>query len=624
MSRILLVFVTLISSVLIDATLALGAPLEKPNILWLSTEDIGPQLACYGDATAKTPNLDALAADGLVYDMAWSNYPVCAPARTTIITGMYAACNGAGNMRSICKLPPGVKMFPQLMKEAGYYCTNTSKEDYNYAKPDGVWDQSSKKASWQNRAAGQPFFAVVNHTGTHESKIRNRPHKAIIDPAVVPVAPYWPDIPEVRQDLGQYYDNLMRMDDWIGKELQALKDAGESDNTIVVFFGDHGSGMPRHKRYAGDSGMRVPFVVYVPEKLRFEFAPKGYRPGSRTMRPVGFVDLAPSMLSIAGVAAPAYMQGRAVMGPLQAEDDAIESKYLFGFRDRMDERPDFSRSVRDDRYLYVRNYMPHLPAGQLLDYQQQTPSTRRWYEMYNAGELNEVQSQFWQPRSAEELYDLKADPHETKNLAGSPEHQEKLNRFRDVLNANTLKVRDLGFVHEGRLQEVTFKSEMTRRDLALDEKAFSLNEILEVANAVGGSETETFVTAAGDANPTVRYWAAIGLLNGGKVAVDQQEGLLKKLLSDSAPEVSLTAAESLIKFSSDAKAIADAKTVIVKYCDQTNSNHYYALTALNIVDRHRDAFKAEMPGILEMPTEATKVKRGGGYVKRMMLKLQQP
>jgi hypothetical protein len=193
-----------------------------------------------------------------------------------------------------------------------------------------------------------------------------------------------------------------------------------------------------------------------------------------------------------------------------------------------------------------------------------------------------------------------------------------------VLNANTLKVHDLGFVHEGRLQEITVKGEMTRRDLAIDDQAFPLQEILDVANAVGGDlGRERSIVAAGHADPTVRYWAAIGLLNGGKVAVDQQDGLLVKLLSDSAPEVSITAAEALIKFGGNAKAVADAKAVIVKYCDLTNSNHYYALTALNVVDRHRDAFKTEMPAILKMPIEAAKIKRGGDYVKRMMLMLKE-
>ena len=192
---------------------------DRPNILWLSTEDIGCQLSCYGDSTVATPNLDRLARNGVVYDFAWSNYPVCAPARTTIITGMYAAANGAGNMRSDVRLTEGIKMFPQLLRDAGYACYNNNKEDYNHPKPRQVWDQSSRRAHFRNRQAGQPFFSVFNYTGTHESKIRVRPHEALVDPAKVFLAPYWPDNPEVRQDWAQYYDNLSKMDRWLGNKL---------------------------------------------------------------------------------------------------------------------------------------------------------------------------------------------------------------------------------------------------------------------------------------------------------------------------------------------------------------------------------------------------------------------
>ena len=302
-----------------------------PTFFGCPAEDIGPQLACYGDTTATTPNLDALAKRSLVFDVAWSNYPVCAPARTTIITGMYAASNGAGNMRSSYALAADIKMFPQLMRRADYFCTNNAKEDYNHPKPGQVWDISSRKAHWRDREAGQPFFAVFNHAGTHESRIRKRPHEAIIDPAAVKLPKYWPDTPEVRQDWAQYYDNLQRLDLWVGKKLQEVEDAGLADDTIVVFFGDHGSGMPRHKRFAGDSGQRVPLIVYVPEKYK-DLAPARYGPGTRSSEMVGFVDFAPTLLSLAGVAAPKYMQGRAFMG----SNKKAAPQYLFGFRGRME------------------------------------------------------------------------------------------------------------------------------------------------------------------------------------------------------------------------------------------------------------------------------------------------
>lgn len=613
-----------------QATFALqdGGDKTRPNVLWLSVEDIGPQLACYGDTTAKTPHLDALAAKSLTYDVAWSNYPVCAPARTTIISGMYAGTLGAGNMRSQCKLPTNIKMFPEYLRDAGYYCTNNSKEDYNLIKHGQVWDTSNKKADWHNRKPNQPFFAVVNFTKTHESKIRNSSHQAVIDPASVKLPAYWPDVPELRKDWAQYYDNLMKMDDWIAKELQQLEDAGVADNTIVVFFGDHGSGMPRHKRFAGDSGMLVPFVVHVPEKLRADFAPHEYSPGGRSQRPVGFVDLAPTMLSIADIEAPSNMQGHAFFGQKQvAVDDQPE--YLFGFRERMDERPDLSFSVRDKQFVYIRNFMPHLPHGQNLEYQLTSPSTRKWLEMFEAGELNPVQAKFWQPRSSEELYDLKADPDETQNLAGDPQHKSTLDRFRNAFANNARKVGTLSFVHEGRLQTITVKGNQTRRDLIDDQLAFPFEQVWEIAGAVSGQELDAAskqtnmakcVAAATAKSPTVRYWAAMGLLNGGKPAVDQHSDLLKRLLNDEAPEVALTAAEALLSFDAndaDPATVNNAKQVVLKYCDMNQSNSFYALNAVNIVDRHWKMFESEMPTILSLPGNDPAIERGGHYLERM-------
>ena len=604
---------------------ALQGDQPLPNVLWLSTEDIGPQLACYGDTTAKTPHLDALAAKGMTYDVAWSNYPVCAPARTTIISGMYAGTLGGGNMRSLAKLPDDIKMFPQYLREAGYYCTNKSKEDYNLVKPDGVWDKSNRKADWRKRKPGQPFFAVINFGGTHESKIRKPRHKAIVDPASVTLPPYWPDVPEVRQDWAQYYDNLMAMDKWIADELTKLEESGEADNTIVVFFGDHGSGMPRHKRFAGDSGMRVPFVIHVPQKLRAGFAPRDYSPGGRSQQLVGFIDLAPSMLSIAGMEAPDYMQGHAFLGRKQVAAGE-QPEYLFGFRERMDERPDLSYSVRDKQFVYVRNFMPHLPTGQRVQYEMITPTTQKWLEMFEAGELNEVQSTYWQPRAGEELYDLTADPHETKNLASDPQYQATLKRFRGVLSEHTLKVRDMGFVHEGRLQAITVEADQTRRAFALDQNGYPLENILDVANLVGQQQKNPDGNLAGVAksveaaeakNPIVRYWAAMGVLNGGKQAVVQHGDLLKQWLDDKAPEVALTAAEALIKFDNDAVTVAKAKQVVINYCDLKNSNSYYALTAVNIVDRHWQVFEQDMPTILAISTEDPTIERGGGYIARL-------
>ena len=204
-----------------------GPDLPSPNILWITSEDNGPALGAYGDNFADTPNLDALAALGMIYRNSWSNAPVCAPARTTIISGVYPPSLGAQHMRSMVPMPDGMKMYPQFLREAGYYCTNNSKEDYNLVKPGEVWDESSREAHWRNRHdSTQPFFAIFNFTTTHESQIRSRPHEQKHDPAGVPIPAYHPDVPEVRQDWAQYYDKMTEMDTQAGEILQQLKEVG--------------------------------------------------------------------------------------------------------------------------------------------------------------------------------------------------------------------------------------------------------------------------------------------------------------------------------------------------------------------------------------------------------------
>src|SRR5262245_54088210 len=312
----------------------------RPNILWITSEDNGPQLGCYGDRFATTPNLDRLAARGMVYLKCWSNAPVCAPARTTIITGLYPTSTGSEHMRSMVRLPAGTKLYPQLLRDAGYYCTNNAKEDYNLEQTGQVWDESSNKAHWKNRAAGQPFFAVFNILVTHESQIRSRPHQPVHDPSQVRVPRYHPDTPEVRQDWAQYYDKLTEMDAIAGARVREIEDAGLADDTIIFYYGDHGPGMPRCKRWPYDSGLHVPLIVHVPAKFR-SLAPREYMPGGNSDRLVSFVDLAPTLLSLVGVEPLDYLQGGAFMGRFEAP----AREFVHGFRGRMDERYDLVRTV---------------------------------------------------------------------------------------------------------------------------------------------------------------------------------------------------------------------------------------------------------------------------------------
>ncbi|RMG39573.1 MAG: sulfatase, partial [Planctomycetota bacterium] len=417
------------------------APL--PNILWLTSEDNGPQLGCYGDRFADTPNLDALAAKGMIYRVCWSNAPVCAPARTAIISGVYPTSTGAQHMRSSIPMPAFMRMYPQFLRERGYYCTNNSKEDYNLQKPGQVWDESSRKAHWKNRRPGQPFFAVFNFTISHESQIRKRPHTWVHDPAKVRVPAYHPDVREAREDWAQYYDQLSLMDRQAGERLRELEKAGLADDTIVFYYGDHGPGMPRCKRWPYDSGLHVPLIVYIPDKFA-HLRPPEYRSGGVSHRLVSFVDLAPTLLSLAGIEPPDWMQGRAFLGRYIRPP----RQYVFGFRGRMDERYDMVRSVRDQRYIYIRNYMPHRIYGQYVSYMFQTPTTRVWKQLYDEGKLKPPQTYFWEPKPSEELYDLQNDSDEVHNLADSPQHQQIKRRLRQALHDWMRSVRDVGFLPE--------------------------------------------------------------------------------------------------------------------------------------------------------------------------------
>lgn len=525
---------------------------DKPNILWLTSEDHGPEMGCYGDKLARTPNVDALAAKGMLFNRAWSIYPVCAPARTCIISGLYAASTGAEHMRSLVPMPAGKQMYPQFLSAAGYYCTNNSKEDYNLAKPGKVWDESSGQAHWRNRQDAQPFFAIFNSTKSHESQLRTRPHTAITDPAKVRVPAYHPDLPEVRQDWAQYYDKVSEVDADAGERLKELAAAGLVDETIVFYFGDHGSGMSRSKRWPSNSGLHVPLVVYFPEKWK-SLAPREYSSGGKSDRLVCFVDLAPTVLSLAGVQPPQWLQGRAFAGKYQQE----LPEFIHGARGRMDERIDLVRSVTDGRYVYLRNYMPHLSQAQHVNYQMQTPSTRVWRAAYDAGKANAAQSFFWQvPKAPEELYDLEADPDTVNNLARSPAHSAVLAKLRQAQRDHALGIRDLGFVPEGELHARS--GGKSPYDMAREPGKYPLERILqtaELASSLDPAALPQLAERLKDPDSAVRYWAALGYLMRGEQAAKAGQTQLTEALLDKSEYVQLVAAQTLAQFGSESDVI---------------------------------------------------------------------
>ncbi len=572
--------------------LAPGQPLharsERPNILWLTSEDNGPHLGAYGDAYADTPNLDRLAARGLLYRFAWSNAPVCAPARTTIISGLYPTSTGSQHMRSMTRLPDGFRMFPQYLREAGYYVTNNAKEDYNLEKPGQVWDDSSRTAHWKNRPARTPFFAVFNFTVSHESQIRRRPHTPIHDPAKVRVPAYHPDTPEVRRDWAQYYDKVTEMDAQVGARLRELEASGLADDTIIFYWGDHGPGLPRSKRTPLDAGLRVPLIVAIPARFR-HLAPPDYRPGGETKRLVGFIDLAPSVLRLAGIEPPGHFQGTAFLG----ERVGNGPDYLFGFRGRMDERYDMVRSARDERYVYLRNYYPHRAHGEHVAYLFQTPTTRVWRRLYDEGRLTPEQASFWQTRPAEELYDLASDPDEVLNLAESADHGAVLKRFRDALSRHLNEVRDLGFLPESEIYSRAAQAGVTPWEYG-HSRSYRLAEIREIAELASRPRRQTpedlSILREGLTNPdsAVRAWAALGLLARGAPAVQGAAAELRRALGDSAPTVRTRAAEALVTFGTEADLgpALDALLEAASLDRHTLFEVVLALNSLDAVDAH--------------------------------------
>ncbi len=552
-----------------------------PNILWITSEDNGPHLGCYGDTYAVTPNLDRFAKRSLRYTKASSTAPVCAPARTTIISGIYPPATGSEHMRSMTRLPGNFKMYPAYLRQLGYYCTNNSKEDYNLEKVGEVWNDSGRKAHWKSRPDGKPFFAIFNHTISHESQIRNKisPANRIHDPAKVRLPAYHPDTPEVRKDWAQYHDRITMMDKLVGKNLRELEEAGLADDTIVFYYGDHGSGMPRSKRWPYFSGLNVPLMIHVPEKFK-HLAPPEYKTGGTSDRLVGFIDLAPTLLSITGSKAPEHMQGHAFMG----QHTAPAQKFSFGFRGRMDERYDMVRTVFDGRHIYIRNYMPHKPYGQYLDYMFQTPTTRVWHDLYHAGKLNAAQSTFWQTKPAEELYDLESDPDEVNNLARSKDHSDVMKRMRMAHRSWAAEMRDIGFLPEAEIHSRA--GDDSPYEMGHDNSRYNFNAIFKAANAAsrkGKKNTEQLPGLIRSDDSAVRYWAAMGYLIRGKNGVRKGREALVAALEDKSPSVRIIAAEALGRYGNNIEAKRSAK-VLMQYADPAKNGICLSMLALNALD----------------------------------------
>jgi arylsulfatase A-like enzyme len=423
----------------------------QPNILWISVEDLSLRLGCYGDELARTPTLNQLAADGVRYENAFTTAGVCAPSRSAIITGMYQNSIGTHHMRTthvaeglptpyFAVPPPQVKAFTEYLRALGYFCTNRAKTDYQFGEPITVWDETGGTAHWRSRKEDQPFFSVFNFGTTHESQVWPKPdRKLITDPATVEIPPYYPDTKNVREDLARHCDNIAQMDQQVHEILRQLEEDNLVENTVVFFFSDHGDGLPRAKRWLYDSGLRVPLIIRWPGKLT---------PATVNSDLVSFVDLAPTVLSIAGIAAPSHLQGQAFLGP----DKQPPREYVFGARDRIDESYDWVRAVRDQKFKLIRNFYPEKPYVLPVPYRNRGLTMQDLLRMDKESQLTGPQRiWFSKIRPPEELYDLETDPHEIENLIAQPEFQPVADRLREALEDWMSEIEDKGGIPESEM-----------------------------------------------------------------------------------------------------------------------------------------------------------------------------
>jgi arylsulfatase A-like enzyme len=561
---------------------------------------------------AHTPNLDRFAAEGVRYRNAFANAPVCSAARSTLITGMHACSLGIHNHRSKVRIPDAFRLYPDYLRGAGYYCTNNSKTDYNIIRKGGQsWNESSNKAHYKNRKAGQPFFAIFNTTLSHEGQLTEQaisrrrkqgilPSKPRLAPEDVKLPPYHADTPVVRRDWSIYYDNVTLMDREVGRLLKELDDAGLADNTIVFYYSDHGGALPRGKRNIHDSGTRVPLIIRFPKKWA-HLAPT--RPGQWIDDPVGFVDFPATVFSLAGVPIPKHFEGCPFLG-----QQAVDPRdHVFLFRARMDERYDTVRAIRDRRYRYVRNYSPHRPWGQQYSYPFRVlPSMGSWYEAYRKGQCNPIQARYWQAKPSEELYDIETDPYDVKNLVDDPRHANRLARMRETLRKDIIRTRDTGFICEGMFDRLM--GDKTLYEYAQSD-AYPIERIVEVADLAVSRDTsaiEKLITACNDPHPVIRYWGATGFLVLQKKAAPAKKKL-KELLKDDWMDIRVVAAEAL-SYLGQTKLALETLEPIIK-----SEPEYISLAAMNALDFMYHAGHVSLERIRKLLGE-TQFK---GYPKRM-------
>jgi len=513
---------------------------KKPNIIWLITEDNSKHyLKLYDESGAKMPTIEKLAKNGLIFDNAFSNSPVCSTARSTLATGLYGSRLGTMNHRSYKKvsMPEGLNPLSKILKQAGYYTTNNVKTDYNFNDDHTLWSQSSKTANWRNREAGQPFFHVQTFAITHESKLHFK--KGAItnvatkhSPKDIALAPIYPDTPTFRYTHARTLDNHQKADNQMANLIAQLEKEGELENTFIFYFGDHGGVLPGSKGYLFELGLSVPLVVRVPENFKHLLGDDLKKENTRVSGLVSFIDFAPTVLALAGLEIPSEYTGQSFLSPDTSLDDINKRDVVFGQADRFDEKSDLVRSVRKGNFKYIRNYQPYYPDGLHNYYRYKQLAFQEWRNLFKQGKLTSQQAAFFKPKASEALFDLTNDPYEMNNLAGRAEFQTKLVQLRNILREKQQMSPDLGFIAESKLVQTDINTSFYEYGNATNDHIQVLIDIANLPLMPFEQAKEALTSALNNKHEDRVYRALIALTSFGQQGIEFTP-LVKNLLAKS-------------------------------------------------------------------------------------------
>ena len=567
---------------------------NRPNILWITSEDNNVTwVGAYNNPHVHTPFIDQLSSEGFRYTEAYANAPVCAPSRSTWITGLYAISTGTHHMRSRNAIPHNqILYYPDILKARGYYVSNANKTDYNIGgrEDKDCWDNPND-LEWDVLKNKQPFFQVVNLYESHESRIQGSVDDIIYDPSQTKLKSYHPDLPIIRRNYAKYHDALTRMDTRVGDILKGLKDTGLDQNTIVIYTSDHGGVLPRSKRYLYNSGLHCPLIIRIPEVFQ-EYWPAS-TPGSTVDRLVSFIDMPKTWLALTGAEIPNTLQGRIFLGNRQEE----EADYHFAFRGRMDERIDNARAVHNKRYLYIRNYVPYAPWVQHLEYQWKIKAQVVWEDHVKKGLASPIQARPFMPKVwTEELYDMKLDADCVHNLIEDAQYQNIIQELRVALRNWQLDIFDAGLLPESEMVNLADKNKITIFEMVRNPRLYPLIDLLNMADLALEKKKENrsiFYKSLSDSHIGIRYWSAIGLL----LINDYSQSSF--LVKDDSDEIRAIGAWMMVQNNQSQKGIYILNEMLHQYS-------YASLSILNILDWINEPTKPSWLNIKTLNYEAGK------------------